>query len=122
MGLFTYVKIDEELLPKQFRDLKDWQTKELVEPDMQELEITKEGLYYHWNEYELDEEQVERNKNKEGLFALIGIMKVKQEHTDKLYFHGDLHAHTYDRREWFELTARFTEGKLTNIKIEESEL
>ena len=121
MGLFTDVKIAEELLPEQYRDLTGWQTKEIVEPDMQELEITTEGyLYYHWNEYEFDEETYNQNKDKGGLLALCGIMKVKQEHRDKLNFHGDLHAHTYDRTEWFELVARFTEGKLVDLKIEES--
>jgi hypothetical protein len=125
MGLYTHVKIAEELLPKKYQKSFGWQTKDVVESDMQTLEITKDkDLIYHWNEYYYDEDQVEKNI-KDGISSIVayfGCMKVSKEHHDKLDFHGDMEFHDIRGMTWIEGHARFTEGKLVKIKITESEI
>ena len=95
MGLFTYVNFDELLIPEEYRDIKDWQTKDVVEPSLMRLKVTKLGsLLYH--QYDKKEETLD--------------------------FHGDMRFYTFRLHEdglpeWLEGTARFTHGKLEKVSI-----
>ena len=40
MGLFTEVIVPKELLPEKYQDYEGWQSKDVVEPEMETLEIT----------------------------------------------------------------------------------
>jgi len=128
MGLFTYVEIAKELLPEKYWELKDWQTKGVIEPSMDLLKITPDGyLYHYWNSYTFDEDDTQEPKTESSLVTWFGKWKVIAKHADKLEFHGDLHAYSsYEREDdksiWVDLYARFTEGKLVTIQIEEKDL
>jgi hypothetical protein len=95
MGLFTYVNIDKDLLPEEYKDIFEWQTKDVVEPGLQRLKITKRGeLVYH----QIDQQPLTLN------------------------FHGDMRIYTtrnYEKEsfDWIEGFARFTYGKLDNIVL-----
>jgi len=109
MGLFTWVKPDNAILPVGFKNLTGWQTKDVVECEMETLEITGEGeLVSVWHEYEWVD----------IADAPLGwYMKQTQEHRSTLDYHGDMTFYTGRDRDGndsqlVELVARFSNGKL----------
>jgi hypothetical protein len=117
MGLFTYVKVEPELLPEDYQHLTGWQTKNVVEPSMETLIIEKDKqLYYLW--YECEWEDDPSNKFFGGYF------KHKAEHKETLDYHGDMLFYNWDEKEkrLIELVARFSNGKLDYIKEYENEV
>jgi hypothetical protein len=110
MGLFTWVAIDNDLMPEEYNNFKGWQTKDVVEPFMETLKITKEGSLVYietQRKWEPNEEHPLK-----GCFKKIG-----QTQTD-LNYHGDMNFYTSDDKgKYFvDLVARFTEGQLQYIK------
>jgi hypothetical protein len=94
MGLFTYVNFDESLLPEKYKDIKEWQTKDVVEPGMMRLKINKRGALRYY-QYEKDVETLD--------------------------FHGDMRFYTFrdynGLPEWVEGIARFNYGILDYVRI-----
>ena len=115
MGLFTRVKVVRRLIPKEYRQYirpEGWQTKDVVEPSMDTLEITAKGeLFYEFHKYDVVEDP--------GSF--VGFyMKPIKTYRVRLDFHGDMRfytSHENDEGGWdfIDLVARFTEGKLQKI-------
>ena len=110
MGMFSEVIVPPALLPEEYRELKNWQTKDVVDPFMETLEITNEGELIHtWWEREF----VNDPNHWGGL-----SYKVKAEHKDVLDYHGDMVFYAFDKpqdQELVRLRARFTSGKLESI-------
>lgn len=110
MGMFTWVKPANEILPEQFRNLDGWQTKDVVEQQLNTLEITADGKLVHiW----FDKEWVD-----DPNAFLGGYFRPTTEHRDTLDYHGDMYFYTFDSSETFiELKARFTEGQLQWVNL-----
>lgn len=115
MGMFTYVKPAKEILPDEYKKYAhlEWQTKDVVDCEMETLEVTPEGeLFYVWWSRKL----VESDKSFFGFF-----MEPVEEHRDKQDYHGDMVFYTSlgdpNKSDWqfIELTARFTNGRLERI-------
>jgi len=110
MSLFTYVKIDKTLLDSEYHSFTEWQTKDVAEPFMETLEITKEGELYYIEDI---------REWKEDKESIIGGFLVKiGENRNKINFHGDINFYScnIEKREGVDLFARFTNGKLEWIK------
>ncbi|HRQ42255.1 MAG TPA: hypothetical protein PLD25_30420 [Chloroflexota bacterium] len=115
MGMFTSVEPDQAILPPEYRQLSGWQTKDVVEPLLETLEITADGQLIHvWQEYEM----VADNTAPFGFCA-----HPLQTHRERLAYHGDMRFYTLDsddpdnpERTLVELIARFTEGQLQWVK------
>lgn len=114
MGLFSYVQIPEEMLPVEARGLVNWQTKDVIAPQMTTLVVTTDGeLFEEWWEHEYVEDP-------EAIFGFR--YKASDKHLDKLYFHGDMIFYAGNTKDpnlsdWqlIECRARFDEGKLRQI-------
>lgn len=115
MGMFTWVEPDNAVLPPEYRELKDWQTKDVIECALETLVISATGQLIHvWHEYET----VEDASTFSGFY-----LRPTTEHRDILDYHGDMRFYTTttgDRSSpdyaFIELVARFTEGKLQWIR------
>ena len=112
MGLFTYVTVPKDLLPKEYQNYSGWQTKDVIlDPFMQTLEITENGeLFYLENEYEwVDDESMPIIK---GYMKSVKLNRIKQD------FHGDMAFCGDDgsSKNFVDLVARFSYGKLDYIK------
>lgn len=120
MGLFTYVNIPKDLLPERYKDYEGWQTKDVVDPEMETLEITSEGeLYYLQNEYEWVHDENDQmsillklSPEHRGYSRSIKLNRIKQE------FHGDMLFYTWDEtlKKGIDIVARFSYGKLDYTK------
>ena len=115
MGMFTWVKPDNTILPAECRNMDGWQTKDVVGCHLNTLEITADGQLIHiWNETEWQDTPG----------ALLGgYFAPTVEHRDVLDYHGDMVFYTSNHDDpntpdWdlIGLKARFTEGKLQWIK------
>lgn len=112
MGMYTDVKPANEILPERFHNLDGWQTKDVVEPQLETLEITADGKLIHiWYEKEWVDDP--------GVF-LGGHFKPTTEHRIALDYHGDMWFYTIrNNHEFIELKARFTEGRLQWVNLVE---
>ncbi len=109
MGMFAWVEIDPQLLPDACKTLTGWQTKDVVEPRCETLRLTADGQLVHvWHEWEWRDDET-------ALFG--GYLHSVAEHEDALEYHGDMVFYTHDSRlKWWELKARFTDGKLAWVR------
>lgn len=115
MGLFTNVIIHPSLLPKGFKHYDTWQTKDVVDPSMETLEVTEDGkLIYHWNKYSGVESQ--------ETFLGFRLVAVEKYH-DILDFHGDMVVYVFSETDkvLVEFKFRFTDGCLTSVTKLEKE-
>lgn len=121
MGMFDWVRVEVQLpdnYPDEERREREFQTKEF-DNIMQTYVITNKGeLYRECYEYEWIEDETRQ------LFG--GYMKeiegsYRREYLD---FHGDLRFYSGSKYngKWRDYYARFTEGKLTKIWYEDTEL
>jgi len=97
----------------------DFQTKDL-DCSLDTYTITAGGrLVHHFREWELTPEEEKPHphaKDWRGLFGMYREVKGSQKIVDTNY-HGDLEFYTSGKdNEWFQYTARFTDGQLTSIK------
>jgi hypothetical protein len=88
MGLFTNVVVEGKHLPLTLRKC-DWQTKDVVEPTMGNLVITKSGRLHE-----------------------VGYVE-----NEDLNYHGDMNFYTIYHGEWIEFKARFTDGQLESLTL-----
>lgn len=118
--MFDYLKVNINLLPltdKEKVDLgnnPEWQTKSF-ECMLSTAEITDEGNLRFLNfKYEWDENV------KSGMFQLTGEMGglvIKDEKWVELdSYHGYVNFYTNVNNIWYEFDAKFTDGKLVEIK------
>jgi hypothetical protein len=111
MGLFTWVKIPDGLLPDEAKGLEGWQTKDVVDPWDETLEITTDGeLYYVWHDWEWVEDEA-------SFFG--GWLRPVDDHRDRLGFHGDMEIYTGRGDELIEVMVRFTHGKFERAWVRE---
>lgn len=110
MGMFTWVKPADEIMPEQYRGITGWQTKDVVDCRCETLEITADGQLVHvWWEREYEE-------NEDSIFGFF--MRPTVEHRDTLDYHGDMNFYTHineDMNRWTEFVARFDDGKLRSV-------
>jgi len=113
MGLYTDVEVHPSLLPEPYNNQseREWQTKDVVFPEMETLRITEDGrLLYIAHEYEF----VDPGTPHKG----YGYFKPVKEIITEINYHGDMHFGYFDTEtgEGVELVARFTNGKLDYIR------
>jgi hypothetical protein len=89
MGLFTNVVVEGKHLPLTLRKC-DWQTKDVVEPTMDTLIITKAGRL---------------------------LEQLYDKPAEDLNYHGDMNFYTIHKGEWVEFKARFTDGQLESLTL-----
>ena len=113
MGLFSYVEVPDIFMPENRQNMKNWQTKDVINPFMDTLIITTAGnLIHQWHEYDYA-------KDPTSWFGLKSV--IKSTHEDVLNYHGDMEFYTFndEHRNFVEMVARFTDGKLEWIKEKE---
>jgi DNA-directed RNA polymerase subunit RPC12/RpoP len=92
--------VESDKMPKEYGNLTDWQTKDVVEPSLETLIINKNG----------------RLKLHPGYPQNIYSQGVD------VNFHGDMNFYTADKNnKLVEMVARFTDGNLEWIKIKPNE-
>ncbi len=95
MGMFDYLFIDTGMLPisdeikEKLGDDPGWQTKSL-DSTLSDVYITNEGKLMVNFRYTSDEKTL-------------------------IHYHGYLNFYTFIDKEWFEFTAKFTDGNLVEI-------
>lgn len=103
MGLYTDVKIYKAHLPVEFRELDGWQTKDVVNPELGTLKITKKGKLTY----------TVRN-----VFTGQKIYNAKLAFTGEMVFYTDTGDVNGDDYVFIELKAKFKNGKLKGIEYE----
>ena len=121
MGMFDYVKIDFDMLPltdeekAKYYENKlslEFQTKDF-DCEMTEIHITKDGeLKINRWEYEEVPKEERPYPNDEGLKGLFGSLRRKNERLETVNYHGYVYFYSMD----LEFSAKFTDGKLVEIK------
>lgn len=123
MGMFDYI-VCEAPLPVDGLEGRRFQTKfrEWGDRFLETFRITADGRLLH----EACDYSFEPDETKEGLMALCGALKRKNERVVEVPYHGDIYF--YDFREpadptseWLEFRARFTDGRLASITRENDE-
>jgi len=101
MGMFSWVEVHESLLPEKYRKIKDWQTKDVVEPIGATLVINGCGkLLYRWYGVLLDSNE-----------KLLDVL----DYTGRMY----LYAFATPFSSLITLVAEFVDGKLISINKED---
>lgn len=112
MGLFDWVELECEL-PKEISHLAGWQTKDLDDPYMRKVKITKEGRLlletFHY------EDKSEPNAKPGSLESVFGCQTPVHEGWEDLNFHGIFHFHELDGARLIICAAKFTDGNLVGI-------
>jgi len=108
MGMYNLVEPHDSIMPKQYRGLSAWQTKDAADCMFDILRITEEGRLI------LEESTYELKKDDD---AFLGVIMNKVSTVDKdLNYHGDVCFYTFDGDEFIELVAHFTNGNLERVK------
>lgn len=128
MGMFDHLFIDTDMLPvseeekiKLGKD-KEWQTKDF-DCILTEIYITRDGelKINTWNYEEVPKEE-RPYPDDDGIMGLIGSLRRVNEELKTLNHHGRVRFYSYlgdpndDSMEWYEFEAKFTDGKLVEIK------
>jgi len=118
MGMFNYVKVENEMMPEKYR-AQEFQTKEDLEDlYLETYTITKEGrLMFERKTYEWKPDPKKKKLN--GFFAKYGgALKTKSSTMVDENFHGDFHFYSGinpKSAKDIECVARFTNGQLESI-------
>jgi hypothetical protein len=121
MGMFDYVKC-ERVLPDGFDGRGvEFQTKDF-DCSMHTIEITADGqLIEHgwvWDGMVPREERTFPDEPEDSPLSLVGSMKHRDLPPERLDFHGVMQFYTTAGNVWREYSAKFTDGKLVEIKVE----
>lgn len=114
MGMFDYLHINVDKLPvsdeeKNLIAGKAWQTQDL-DCTLTDIHITDEGeLTIRRFTYGWDETQ------KNG-FGTFGVLFEENVRTETILHHGDVNFYNSINKDWYEFTAKFTNGKLESIE------
>lgn len=123
MGMFDYIDCRAELPETEVPPpSRIFQTKDTPDQYMTVYTITEDGRLT-WRPYEMEVvPKAERPyPDDDGILGLAGSMRRVEGEPETLDFHGDIYFYTYDpktRGEW-EYRARFTEGRLAGITVDE---
>lgn len=126
MGMFDTLYINTQRLPlsradkKRLGDNPDWQTKDL-DCTLTEVYITDEGeLKVNRWAYETVPKEERPYPDDEGLLGSMGSLKRVNQRLEVIPYHGFIRFYTslkeQEGREWFEFSAKFTDGKLVGIR------
>lgn len=127
MGMFDTLYINTQRLPlsradkKRLGDDPDWQTKDL-DCILTEVYITDEGeLKVNRWEYETVPKEERPYPDDEGLLGSMGSLKRVNQRLEAIPYHGYIRFYTSlespeGSQEWFEFSAKFTNGKLVGIQ------
>jgi len=123
MGLYDLVDVAPEIsLPDYPPTAKrQFQTKTFPYPILTVYKITKEGqlLEEQWKYEEVPEEQRPCYPFKDDSEHIIGMYRKKIEGWKDTNYHGWINFYEVLDREWFEYDAKFTDGKLEEIRRKE---
>jgi hypothetical protein len=122
MGMFDYLFIDTNMLPISdeekiiIGDEPGWQTKDF-ENIMTEIYITNDGeLKINQWEYEVVPKEERPHSDDDGLSGLVGSLRRSNENLETIPHHGYVNFYTSISKKWYEFNAKFTDGKLVEIK------
>jgi hypothetical protein len=122
MGMFDYLFIDTNMLPISdeekiiIGDEPGWQTKDF-DNVMTEIYITNDGeLKINQWEYEDVPKEERPHPNDDGIKGLFGSVRRSNESLETIPHHGYVRFYSSINREWYEFNAKFTDGKLVEIK------
>ncbi|MEM6842903.1 MAG: hypothetical protein AAF632_11810 [Bacteroidota bacterium] len=127
MGMFDTLYINTNRLPisrvekKLLGDNPEWQTKDL-DNVLTEVYITDEGeLKVNQWEYEEVPKEERPHPDAEGILALAGSLRRVNQRLETIPYHGYIRFYTSvtdhtETRQWYEFSAKFTDGKLVGIK------
>lgn len=110
--MFDRIYVDLSMLPTQECEVMDdheWQTKDL-ECQLDSYFITKDGkLLLNKVEYEWDPEA------DAGILGMKGDMKKLSEKMEVVPHHGIIRFYSSIDDDWYEFSAKFTDGNLVSI-------
>lgn len=122
MGMFDYLFIDTNMLPISdeekiiIGDEPGWQTKDF-DNVMTEIYITNDGeLKINQWEYEDVPKEERPHPDDDGIKGLFGSVRRSNESLETIPHHGYVIFYSSINREWYEFNAKFTDGKLVEIK------
>ena len=122
MGMFDYLFIDTNMLPISdeekiiIGDEPGWQTKDF-DNVMTEIYITNDGeLKINQWEYEDVPKEERPHPDDDGIKGLFGSVRRSNESLETIPHHGYARFYSSINREWYEFNAKFTDGKLVEIK------
>ena len=120
--MFDYLFIDTNMLPISdeekiiIGDEPGWQTKNF-ENIMTEIYITNDGeLKINQWEYEVVPKEERPHPDDDGLSGLVGSLRRSNENLETIPHHGYVNFYTSISKKWYEFNAKFTDGKLVEIK------
>jgi len=122
MGMFDNLFINTDKLPVSDEEKvlignnPDWQTKDF-DCDMTEIYITDEGelKINRWN-YESVPKEERPHPDGEGLLGLMGSLRRVNERLETIPYHGYVNFYSKIKEDWYEFSAKFTNGKLECIE------
>ena len=119
--MFDYLFIDTKMLPVSdeekiiIGDEPGWQTKDFGNV-MTEIYITNDGeLKINRWEYDVVPKE-ERHYPDDGILGLAGSLERSNEKLETMPHHGYVNFYSHIGNEWYEFNAKFTDGKLIEIK------
>jgi hypothetical protein len=122
MGMFDYLFIDKNMLPISdeekiiIGDEPGWQTKDF-DNVMTEIYITNDGeLKINRWEYEVVPKEERPYPDDDGIKGMAGSLRRSNEKLEVIPHHGYVRFYSSINREWHEFNAKFTDGKLIEIK------
>lgn len=114
MGMFDYVEccvpIDGVENPRAIV----WQTKDFDMPCLDSYRITANGRLEH----EVTHREDRSDPNAEGLMRFRGMLTAVHDGWEDLNYHGDIGLVGGIGGKWAHVTARFTDGRLTWIRLD----
>ena len=122
MGWFDYLIINTDKLPVTDEEKKligknpNWQTIDF-DGDITEIYITDEGdlKINRWNYEEVPKEE-RPHPDGEGLLGLMGSYRRANERLETIEHNGYVKFWSHIGRDWYEFSAKFTDGKLVSIE------
>lgn len=122
MGMFDYLFIDTNMLPVSEEEKRiignkpGWQTKDF-DCSLTEIYITGDGFLKinRWKYIEVPKEE-RPYPNDDGIKGLMGSIRRSEEKLETVEHHGYVNFYSNVGDDWYEFNAKFTDGKLVEIK------
>lgn len=125
MGMFDEIKCEAPLPETPIPPPGDvFQTKDTPDQRMTRYTITADGKLT-WRPYHMETVPKEDRKypDEDGIFGLIGSIRRVEQDPVAIAYHGDICFYAaggrYGDGGWWEYRARFTDGQLIDITLEE---